>query len=99
MTKSAKSVNSVKSVGYCVTKDQHGRTTGYTVTPYYDDGSVGNEYSAGNHRLDSQGYVNQGDSNALTARELRKFAKQTAGEMAVELGLKKTDIFEDKDTD
>ena len=45
-------------------------------------------YTAGNHRMDSQGHAPLSSSFAVTLRELRRFAVSTAREMAKERGAK-----------
>lgn len=66
---------------------------GYSVTAYDADMQPVDEYRAGNHPLDSQGVVTPqkryepGDVHPMSLRTLRKFAKQTALEMAQEYGV------------
>ena len=47
-----------------------------------DGGEVFYEYTAGNHRGDSQTYVEPRSPNAVKLSQLRRWAKQTAGEIA-----------------
>ena len=53
------------------------------------------QYEAGNHPLESQAYLDPGDPVAVPLRDLRKFARQTAFEMASERGLTANDVVAD----
>jgi hypothetical protein len=58
---------------------------GYVVQTI-QDGRVVDEYHAGNAVKESTTYVKPRSRYAVTLRQLRKWAKQTAGEIAAELG-------------
>jgi len=60
---------------------------GYDVRVYDDDANEVEAYSAGNSRWDSQAYVEPRTPDALDLRTLKKFARQTAEEMAGEWGI------------
>ena len=45
------------------------------------------EYSAGNHRLDSQATTEPRSPNAVRLPQLRRWARQTAGEIAKAQGI------------
>jgi hypothetical protein len=76
-------------VGYTV----HDR--GYDVNVYDEGGTPIETYNAGNSRWDSAATVEKGDPARLPKHTLRRFAKQTAGEMAVSHGLTAEDVFEE----
>jgi hypothetical protein len=61
-------------------------TYGYAVQ-VLDGSEVSFEYSAGNHRLDSQATTVLGSPNAVRLRQLRRWARQTAGEIAKAQGI------------
>ena len=48
---------------------------------------VAYEYTAGNHQGESQTYVDPGSPNAVPLRQLRRWARQTAGEIAEDRGI------------
>lgn len=84
--------------------ERKAETVGYTVTDYgynvnvYDaDGQPVEQYSAGNHAGDSQVYVERGDPSRLPKHTLRRFAKQTAGEMAESHGLTADSVYEEEE--
>jgi len=52
-----------------------------------DGGEVVYEYTAGNHQKESQTFVDPRSPNAVTLRQLKRWAKQTAGEIAKERGI------------
>ena len=49
-----------------------------------DNGAVAYEYTAGNHQGESQTYVDPGSPNAVKLRQLKRWAKQTADQVANE---------------
>lgn len=57
---------------------------GYGVVVYDADSDEIDRYDAGNHARDSQGYVERGHPERLPKHTLRRFAKQTALEIAAE---------------
>lgn len=59
---------------------------GYDVNVYGEDDQPIEQYTAGNHARDSQGYVERGDPDRLDRKTLRRFARQTATEMAASYG-------------
>jgi hypothetical protein len=61
--------------------------SGYDVTVYDSESREVETYSAGNHARDSQVYVEKGNPERLPKQTLRRFAKQTAEEMAAEYGI------------
>ena len=67
----------MKNVIYAAT-DQ-----GYCVQ-VIDGGQIVYEYTAGNHQRESQTFVDPRSPNAVTLRQLKRWAKQTAGEIATE---------------
>jgi hypothetical protein len=62
----------------------------YAVTLYgyrvqvIEDGEIVHEYSAGNCVKESQTVIDPSSPNAVTLRQLNRWAKQTAGEIAKE---------------
>lgn len=78
-------------VGYTV------HAYGYDVRVYDPDSHVVEEYNAGNNRLDSQGYVEPGNPDRLPKGTLRRFARQTAQEMASEYGINLPMVVEEED--
>lgn len=58
--------------------------SGYDVTVYDSESREVETYSAGNHARDSQVYVERGHPERLSIATLRKFARQTAQDMAAE---------------
>lgn len=68
-------------VGYQVDR------TGYTVRVYDADSNEVAEYSAGNHPGDSQVYLPADSKGRVPLPTLRKFARQTAEDMAGEYGI------------
>lgn len=60
---------------------------GYTVRVYDSESNQIDQYDAGNHRNDSAAYVERGNSARLPKGTLRHYARQTAQEMAAELGI------------
>lgn len=69
---------------------------GYAVQ-VVDGSEVSYEYSAGNHRLDSQATTVPGSPNAVRMRQLRRWAKQTAGEIAKAQGIPAKQVEYDPD--
>jgi hypothetical protein len=67
----------MKTISYAAT-DQ-----GYCVQ-VIDGGQILYEYTAGNHQKESQTFVDPSSPNAVTLRQLKRWAKQTAGEIATE---------------
>ena len=59
---------------------------GYCVQVVDGDG-VAYEYTAGNHALDSQATTDPRSPHAVGLPQLRRWAKQTAGEIARERGI------------
>jgi hypothetical protein len=55
------------------------------------------EYNAGNNPLESSSWVNPATNQAESVETLRKFAEQTAIEMAIEAGLTESDVSENTD--
>ena len=55
------------------------------------------DYTAGNHRGESQTFVDPRSPNAVPLRQLRRWAKQTAGEVANERGIPADQIAFDPD--
>lgn len=68
---------------------------GYRVTIYDAEGQPVEEYSAGDHPLDSQAVAMPGDK--LSDMALRKFARQTAANMAAKHGVPSDQISHDQD--
>ncbi len=52
-----------------------------------DGGEIVYEYSAGNCQQESQTVVAPSSRNAVSLRQLKRWAKQTAGEIAKERGI------------
>ena len=52
-----------------------------------DGGEVVYEYTAGNHQKESQTFVDPCSPNAVKPSQLKRWAKQTAGEVANERGI------------
>jgi predicted secreted hydrolase len=67
----------MRSVIYAATK------SGYCVQ-VIDGGEVAHEYSAGNHQMESQTVVDPRSPNAVRLSQLKRWAKQTANEIAKE---------------
>lgn len=61
--------------------------TGYSVTIYDSESREVSRYDAGNHPNDSQVYLPADSRERLPLRTIRKFAKQTAEDMAGENGI------------
>ena len=78
------------SVIYAVTK------LGYGVQ-VVDRGGIAFEYTAGNHRMESQTVVDPRSPNAVKLSQLRRWAKQTAGEIALARGIPASRIEYDPD--
>lgn len=70
---------------------------GYKVTAYDAENRPVQEYEAGNSRLDSGAYVEPGKGSSLPLQTLRKYARQTAHEIAAELGVRPENVAEDTD--
>lgn len=68
-------------VGFNVQRD------GYTVRVYDPESREVETYHAGNHRGDSQVWIDPDSPDALDAETLQRFARQTAEEMAGEFGV------------
>ena len=60
---------------------------GYAVQ-VIDGGQIVYEYTAGNHQRESTAVIDPRSTNAVTLRQLRRWAKQTAGELANERGIR-----------
>lgn len=75
----------------------HLRPDGYAVAVYDAESQPIKEYSAGNSYFCSQTYLPPRHPQALRRRTLRKFARQTANEMAAEFGLEKGRVFYSED--
>jgi hypothetical protein len=69
---------------------------GYSVQ-VIDGGEVVYEYMAGNHQRESQTFVDPRSSNAVRLSQLRRWAKQTAGEIAKERKISAKQIEYDAD--
>lgn len=63
------------------------------------DGEVIDEYSVGNCQQESTTVVRPGGPNAVPVRTLAKWSKQTALEMAKQLGLPEESVSHDPDID
>lgn len=70
---------------------------GYKVTAYDAENRPVQEYEAGNSRFDSGAYVEPGKGSSLPLQTLRRYARQTAGDIAAALGVPAERIGEDKD--
>ena len=80
----------MKTISYAATD------RGYCVQ-VLDDGQTIYEYTAGNHQRESQTFVDPRSRNAVTLRQLKRWAKQTAGEIASEHGIPARQIGYDAD--
>lgn len=82
------------SIGYRVDR------MGYDVTVYDPDGREVETYSAGNSPLDSQIYIPlDRKEKRLPVQTLRRYARQTAEEMAAEYGVNLPMIHEEESGD
>jgi hypothetical protein len=70
----------------------HADSTGYGVTVYDCNADIVTQYHAGNHPYDSAAFVQAG---GLPLQTLRKYARQTAGEFALEYGVAPVMIMEE----
>ena len=75
----------------------HLEPTGYCVVAYDGESQPIDEYSAGNHPLDSQAVARHCDP--VPADTLRKWARQTAEETADKLGIPHDRISHDQDSE
>jgi len=64
-----------------------------------DNGQIVDEFSTGNSRHDSQVVVDAGSPGAVSLRQLRRWAKQTAGEIAEERGIERVQYDPDLEAD
>ena len=80
----------MQSVSYAATR------YGYCVQ-VLDGGQVVHEYSAGNCWQESQTVIAPVSQNAVKLRQLKRWAKQTAGEIAKERGIPAKQIEYDLD--
>jgi len=62
-----------------------------------DGGQTIYEYTAGNHQGDSQTFVNPRSPNSVRLRQLKRWAKQTADQIAEERGIPANQIEYDPD--
>jgi len=60
---------------------------GYSVQVIHDGGEIVHEYSAGNCEQESQTFIDPSSPNAVGLRQLKRWAKQTAREIAEERGI------------
>jgi hypothetical protein len=70
----------MKTISYAATR------FGYCVQAI-DGGQIVHEYTAGNHQGESQTFVDPRSPNAVGLSQLRRWARQTAGEIAQERGI------------
>ena len=80
----------MKSVIYAATRH------GYCVQAI-DGGMVVYEYTAGNHQNDSQAILDPRSPNSVRLRQLKRWAKQTADQIAEERGIPTNQIEYDPD--
>ena len=64
-----------------------------------DNGQIVDEFSAGNSRHDSQVAVDAGSPGAVNLRQLRRWAKQTASDIAEEQGIERVQYDPDLEAD
>jgi hypothetical protein len=69
---------------------------GYSVQ-VVDQSRIVYEYSAGNHQNESTAVVNPRSPNAVKLRQLKRWARQTAGQIARERGIPPKQIAHDPD--
>ena len=69
---------------------------GYAVQ-VVDGGEIVHEYTAGNHQLESQAVTSPRSRNAVKLAQLRRWAGQTAGEIAQNRGIPASRIEYDAD--
>ena len=62
-----------------------------------DGGEVVYEYTAGNHQRESQTFVDPSSPNAVKLRQLKRWAKQTADQIAEERGIPANEVEYDPD--
>jgi hypothetical protein len=70
---------------------------GYDVTVYEEGGAIIESYNAGNSRWESTTYVERGDPARLSKTVLKRYAKQTATEMAGSHGIDPSRIFQEEE--
>ena len=79
------------------------QTVIYAATKYgyavqvVDGGEVVDEYTAGNHQLESQAVTTPRSRNSVKLSQLRRWAKQTAGEIAEKRGVPASQVEYDAD--
>jgi hypothetical protein len=81
------------SVGYTV------HDYGYDVNVYDEDGQPVEQYQAGNNALisDAAAAVERGDPSRLSKTTLRRFAKQTAMEMADSHSIDHSHVYQEEE--
>ncbi len=79
----------MQSVSYAATR------YGYRVQVIHDGGAVVHEYSAGNCCHESQTVVEPRSPNAISLRQLKRWAKQTASEIAKERAISMAQVQHD----
>jgi len=62
-----------------------------------DDGEIVYEYTAGNHQRESQTFVAPRSPNAVSLSQLRRWAKQTADQIAEARGIPANQVEYDPD--
>ena len=62
-----------------------------------DGGEVIHEYTAGNHQKESQAVIDSSSPRAVKQGQMKRWAKQTAGEIASERGIPAKGIEYDAD--
>ena len=62
-----------------------------------DGGEIVYEYTAGNHERESQTFVDPRSPNAVNLRQLKRWARQTADQIAEERGIPANQIEYDPD--
>lgn len=80
----------MKTVSYAATQ------FGYCVQAI-DGGQIVHEYMAGNHQGESQTFVAPRSPNAVWLSQLKRWAKQTTGEIAEERGIPMNQVEYDPD--
>lgn len=80
-------------IGYALRPD------GYEVITYDSNMQPLDEYTAGNHPLDSQSFLALDDPHRVPDAKLLEWAQQTAGETAEKWGVPAAKIFRDHDNE